>query len=127
MQSKSAIKIVECHAEGEVGDVIVGGVAALVYGTHCAFTDARPKTEIIAAFHANATRTHRAVGGILTRNAASAFVETTGPSLSVFAVRRNLCVRSQIWSRHHHIEDVTTPHWTAIVRFFGAARDEKKG
>ena len=27
MQSKSAIKIVECHAEGEVGDVIVGGVA----------------------------------------------------------------------------------------------------
>ena len=27
MQSKSAIRIVECHAEGEVGDVIVGGVA----------------------------------------------------------------------------------------------------
>tara|TARA_Y100001934_G_scaffold45809_1_gene55466 strand:- start:2901 stop:3932 length:1032 start_codon:yes stop_codon:yes gene_type:complete len=28
MQSKLAIKIVECHAEGEVGDVIVGGVAS---------------------------------------------------------------------------------------------------
>ena len=27
MQSKRAINIVECHAEGEVGDVIVGGVA----------------------------------------------------------------------------------------------------
>lgn len=27
MQSKSAIQVVECHAEGEVGDVIVGGVA----------------------------------------------------------------------------------------------------
>ena len=27
MHSKSAIRIVECHAEGEVGDVIVGGVA----------------------------------------------------------------------------------------------------
>ena len=27
MRSKTAIRIVECHAEGEVGDVIVGGVA----------------------------------------------------------------------------------------------------
>jgi proline racemase len=27
MHSKSAIKIIECHAEGEVGDVIVGGVS----------------------------------------------------------------------------------------------------
>ena len=27
MQSLSAIHIVGCHAEGEVGDVIVGGVA----------------------------------------------------------------------------------------------------
>ena len=27
MHSKTAIRIVECHAEGEVGDVIVGGVA----------------------------------------------------------------------------------------------------
>ncbi|MBC8452213.1 MAG: proline racemase family protein, partial [Rhodospirillaceae bacterium] len=27
MRSKSAIQIIECHAEGEVGDVIVGGVS----------------------------------------------------------------------------------------------------
>ena len=27
MHSKTAIRIVECHAEGEVGDVIVGGIS----------------------------------------------------------------------------------------------------
>ena len=36
MRSQRIVHIVSCHAEGEVGDVIVGGVAAPVSYTHLA-------------------------------------------------------------------------------------------